>query len=192
MSVQLDATDLFRTVLTSKEALILLVTIVVIGLVVSLTNICWLSADIKQDVADLYVHQVEAYRTDIPIIAGIPEVPSALPFLGHLHQLGGRFGKNDSTIFSEWSQKVASPVYQCKLGNQRTVVVCDWATMHDLWVGQSHSLIDRPHQPGFLDKLGVDLTSSPMTPQIRKCRAAGMRALGKVCSWPHKLDLGII
>lgn len=53
--------------------------------------------------------------------------------------------------------------------------------MYDLWIGQSNSLIDRPHQPGFLDKLGVDLTGSPMTPQIRKCRAAGMRALGKVC-----------
>jgi phenylacetate 2-hydroxylase len=52
--------------------------------------------------------------------------------------------------------------------------------MHELWVAQSHSLIDRPHQPGFVDKLGIDLTGSCMTDQVRKCRAAGMRALAKV------------
>lgn len=74
-----------------------------------------------------------------------------------------------------------SPYFQCVLGNQRTVVVCDWATMYELWIGQSHSLIDRPHQPGFVDRLGIDLTGFPMTDQVRKCRAAGMRALAKVC-----------
>lgn len=71
-------------------------------------------------------------------------------------------------------------MYQCVLGNQRTIVVNDWATMHELWVGQSHALIDRPHQPGFVDRLGIDLTGFPMTDQVRKCRAAGMRALAKV------------
>lgn len=52
----------------------------------------------------------------------------------------------------------------------------------DLWVGQSNSMIHRPAQPGFVEKLGVDLTGSPMTDQIRKCRAAAIRALGKM-SW---------
>ena len=52
--------------------------------------------------------------------------------------------------------------------------------MYELWIGQSHSLIDRPHQPGFVDRLGIDLTGFPMTEQVRKCRAAGMRALAKV------------
>lgn len=52
--------------------------------------------------------------------------------------------------------------------------------MKELWVSQSHSLSDRPHQPAFVDKLGIDLTGFPMTDQLRKCRAAGMRALGKV------------
>lgn len=51
--------------------------------------------------------------------------------------------------------------------------------MKHLWVSQSNALIDRPHQPGFVDKLGIDLTGSCMTDQVRKCRAAGMRALGK-------------
>ena len=107
-------------------------------------------------------------------------MPSPLPFVGHLHKLGGRSGQNDATVFSQWARDIGSSVYQCVLGNQRTVVVCDWATMYELWVGQSHSLIDRPHQPGFVDRLGIDLTGFPMTEQIRKCRAAGMRALAKV------------
>jgi phenylacetate 2-hydroxylase len=80
-------------------------------------------------------------------------------------------------------------VYQCVLGNQRTVIVNDWATMFELWVGQSHALIDRPHQPGFVDRLGIDLTGFPMTEQVRKCRAAGMRALAKVSLIiPHSLQ----
>ncbi|KAF2703726.1 cytochrome P450 [Pleomassaria siparia CBS 279.74] len=122
----------------------------------------------------------QSYNTNIPHISGIPSIPSQLPFVGHLHKLGGRSGNNDCTVFSQWARDIGSSVYQCVLGNQRTVVVCDWATMYELWVGQSHALIDRPHQPGFVDKLGIDLTGFPMTDQLRKCRAAGMRALAKV------------
>lgn len=107
-----------------------------------------------------------------------------MPFIGHLHLLGGRSGRNDTSVYSEWATQVGAKAFQCVLGNQRTVVVCDWDTMHQLWVGQSNSLIDRPHQPGFVDKLGIDLTGSCMTDQIRKCRAAGMRALAKVCRRP--------
>jgi len=91
---------------------------------------------------------------------------------------------NDCTVYSEWSKKLNAPIIQCRLGDQRTIIVSDWAVIKELWVGQSGSMIHRPHQPGFVDKLGVDLTGCPMTDQIRKCRAAGMRALGKM-NW-HK------
>ncbi|KAK4502089.1 hypothetical protein PRZ48_007900 [Zasmidium cellare] len=60
--------------------------------------------------------------------------------------------------------------------------------MKCLWVEQSHSLSDRPHQPGFVDKLGIDLTGFPMTEQLRKCRAAAMRALSKP-NWPKYYHL---
>lgn len=53
----------------------------------------------------------------------------------------------------------------------------------DLWVGHSNEMIDRPHQPDFVDKLGVDIPGSPMTDRIRQCRHAAMRALGK-SKWP--------
>jgi phenylacetate 2-hydroxylase len=60
--------------------------------------------------------------------------------------------------------------------------------MKDLWIGHSNTLIDRPPQPGFVDKLGVDITGSSMTDQIRRCRAAAMRALGKT-NWPKYYHL---
>ncbi|KAI1868734.1 uncharacterized protein JN550_006309 [Neoarthrinium moseri] len=132
----------------------------------------------------------ESYRSNFPRVKGIPEVSGALPFIGHLHLLGGRSGENDATVFTEWCKKLNSPIVQCRLGDQRTIIVSDFAIIKDLWVGQSNSMIHKPHQPGFVDKLGVDLTGSPMTEQIRKCRAAAMRALGKM-SWPkywHHLE----
>lgn len=63
-----------------------------------------------------------------------------------------------------------------------------WDIMKDLWVKRSNDLIDRPPQPGFVDKLGVDITGSSMTLQIRRCRAAAMRALGK-SNWPKYFHL---
>ncbi|ETS87810.1 hypothetical protein PFICI_01638 [Pestalotiopsis fici W106-1] len=125
----------------------------------------------------------ESYRSNFSRVKGVPEVPGALPFIGHLHLLGGRSGRNDATVFTAWCQRLNSPIVQCRLGDQRTVIVSDFAAIKDLWVGQSQSMIHRPAQPGFVEKLGVDLTGSPMTEQIRKCRAAAMRALGKM-SWP--------
>ncbi|KAF2768366.1 cytochrome P450 [Teratosphaeria nubilosa] len=130
----------------------------------------------------------EALTTNFARIKGIPEVKHGIPFLGHLRKLGGRCGKNDATIYSEWSQEVQSDIYQCRLGNQRTIVVNSWSKMQDLWLGHSSELIDRPEQPGFVDKLGVDITGTSMTDQIRRCRAAAMRALGKM-NWPKYYHL---
>lgn len=40
-------------------------------------------------------------------------------------------------------------------------------------------LIDTPFQPGFGDKLGVDVSGSPMTEVIRKCRGGGYEGVGE-------------
>ncbi|KAH8649909.1 cytochrome P450 [Xylariales sp. PMI_506] len=128
----------------------------------------------------------ESRRTNIPAIKGIPTVPGNVPFLGRLGDLGGRLQQNDATIYSRWSAKLlgGADVFQVKLGDQRTVVVSSFAAIRDLWVKQSNALIDRPHQPGFADRLrGLDLSGAAMTPTIRRCRAAAMRALGKP-RWP--------
>jgi len=97
--------------------------------------------------------------------------------------LGGRENQNDGTIYSRMADQVSSNIFQIKIGNQRSIVVNSWAIVKDLWVNKSNALIDRPHQPGFVDKLGIDITGSPMTDVIKRCRQAAMRALGKPM-WP--------
>ncbi|KIX98739.1 uncharacterized protein Z520_05200 [Fonsecaea multimorphosa CBS 102226] len=148
----------------------------------------------------------EAYRTDIPKVKGIPEVPGAKPFIGHLGPLGGREKRNDTVIFSRWAEQLKTDIYQIRLGSQRAIIVHGWEPIKDLWLGQSTSLSDRPWQPGkalsnksalmtlvdiapgFIDKLGVDISSSPLTPQIKRCRISAMKALGKPL-WPDYYSL---
>ena len=129
------------------------------------------------------VQKREAYATNFPKVQSIPEIPGVLPFIGHLLPLGGRQKQNDGTIYSRWADQVSSQIFQCRIGNQRSIVVCSWKIVKDLWVTQSNALIDRPHQPGFLDHLGIDISGSPMTEEIKRCRQAAMKALGKPM-WP--------
>ncbi|KAL2415612.1 Phenylacetate 2-hydroxylase [Exophiala dermatitidis] len=124
----------------------------------------------------------------VPDARCIVEAPGGLPFIGHLHLLGGRKGENDATMYAQWAQEVKSDIISCRLGDQVTVVVNTFAAVRDLWVTRSACLLDRPPQPGFLDKLGVDITGSPMTEQIRRCRAASLKALGK-SMWPEYYQL---
>jgi len=118
----------------------------------------------------------------------LPEPAGALPFIGHLLPLGGREKRNDTVIFSRWQEELNADIYQVRLGSQRAVIVQGWQAIKDLWLGNSNALIDRPWQPGFIDKLGVDISSSPMTPQIKRCRGAALRALGKPL-WPEYYHL---
>ena len=52
----------------------------------------------------------------------MPEAKGAVPFVGHLRALGGRQNKNDSIVYSEWANELQADIFQCRLGNQRTVV----------------------------------------------------------------------
>ena len=133
--------------------------------------------------------QYSAFATNFPKIARLPEVPGSLPFIGKLHLLGGRLKKNDCTVYSEWSAQLNNAdIFQVRLGNQRVIVVNSWSAMKDLWISHSNDLCDRPDQPEFVEKLGVDITGTDLTPQIRRCRAAAMRALGKT-NWPRYYHL---
>ncbi|OQU96578.1 hypothetical protein CLAIMM_02642 [Cladophialophora immunda] len=120
-----------------------------------------------------------AYQTNYPSIANLPEAPGSFPFVGHLPCLGGRLGVNDADVFSRWSRQLASGIYQIKLGYQRTVIVSSWAVMEELFVSKNSSMLDRVHQHGFSDYIGLDISGSSLTPDVKKCRAAAVRALGK-------------
>jgi phenylacetate 2-hydroxylase len=139
-------------------------------------------------VANLTIRaQKEAFKTNLPTIYGVPEVPGFLPFVGHLDSLGGRNNENDATIYSKWAAKVASDIFQCRIGNQRTVVVNSFSAVRELWVTHSNKLVDRPPQPGFLENLGIDITGSPLI-KIRRYRQAAMKALGRPM-WPKYFHL---
>lgn len=109
--------------------------------------------------------------------------PGSRPFIGHLAYLGGRCNENDATVYSRWAGQLSTNIFQLRLGSRRAVVLSDFASVKDVFVGHSNALIDRPPQPGFTDKLGLDPTGSPMTDSVRRCRQAVMRALGKP-KWP--------
>jgi phenylacetate 2-hydroxylase len=127
--------------------------------------------------------QKQATQTQVPRILKIPEAPDALPFVGNLMPLGGRLNENDSTIYSRWSKKLSSDIFQIRLGSERAVVANTFSTIKDLWVGHSNDLIDKPQQHGFAEKLEYDLSGANMTEPIRRCRKAATRALGKPL-WP--------
>ncbi|RDW75297.1 cytochrome P450-2 [Coleophoma cylindrospora] len=136
----------------------------------------------------LIILAIYSTKSNVPTIAHLKQVPGQLPFLGNLYSLGGRLQENDATIYSQWAANLGTDVFQMRLGDQRTVVANTFASIRDLFVGQANALIDRPHQPGFVDKLGLDISGSPMTESIRRCRMAAMRALGKP-QWPGYFHL---
>lgn len=70
------------------------------------------------------------------------------------------------------------------LGDQRVIVLNSWKTMKEFWVDRNQSVLDRPHHKGFLDHIGVDISGSPLTPQIKKCRTAAV-----VCTYLDNQDL---
>ena len=63
----------------------------------------------------LYAIYVLLTLTDKPKIRGIYEVPSALPIVGHLLQLGD----DHATVCEKWWRKYKHDVFQIRLGNTR-------------------------------------------------------------------------
>ncbi|RDW85998.1 hypothetical protein BP5796_04323 [Coleophoma crateriformis] len=125
----------------------------------------------------------EAYRTDFPKVPNIPEEPNWYPFVGHLGALGGRKKENDATVFSRWGKQLSSGIFQIRIGDQRAIIVGSWSAVKDIFITQNNSILDRPYQPGFHDKLGIDLSGSSITEQYKRCRSAALKALGKPM-WP--------
>jgi hypothetical protein len=118
--------------------------------------------------------QTEAFRTDFAKIPKIPSLSGAYPFIGHLPWLGGRLKKNDATIFTEWGQDIGADLYQIKLGFQRCLIVNSWAKMKDFWVERNNSMLDRPKHAEFLDFVGIDISGSSWSEQLKRCRTAGV------------------
>ncbi|OAL38010.1 hypothetical protein AYO20_02843 [Fonsecaea nubica] len=117
--------------------------------------------------------------TDIPKIKGIPEIPGALPILGHLQQLG----PDHATVCEGWWRKYRQSVFQIRLGNTRAVVVNSFEDARRMLVGHQNAVIDRPTLYTFHGVIsttqGFTIGSSPWDASCKNKRKAAGQALGR-------------
>lgn len=93
--------------------------------------------------------------SDIPNIRGIPEMPSALPFIGHLHLHAGASGVNDGALWSSWSKRLGSDLLQVKFGRNRVVIANSFNAVRELFVTHGHLTSRRPRQYIFEKYIGT-------------------------------------
>ena len=139
--------------------------------------------------------------TDIGKIKGIPELPGARPFIGHLHLHGGASGVNDGLLWMKWGEKLKTGLLQVKYGTRRIVVANSFGMVRELFVRNSNQTSGRPGQYIFkhfvgeschyhslvvtaADRLpGFDLGTHGLNETFKRQRMAALRsALPK--KWP--------
>ncbi|KIW68404.1 hypothetical protein PV04_04355 [Phialophora macrospora] len=117
--------------------------------------------------------------TDIPKIKGLPEIPGALPILGHLQQLG----PDHATVCEGWWRKYGQSVFQIRLGNTRAVVVNSFEDAKRMLIGNQTAVIDRPTLYTFHGVIsttqGFTIGSSPWDESCKNKRKAAGQALGR-------------
>ncbi|KAH7176823.1 phenylacetate 2-hydroxylase [Dactylonectria macrodidyma] len=120
-----------------------------------------------------------AFRTDIPHIKGIPEIPGAVPVFGHLLKLG----EDHASVCEKWWRQYKHSVFQIKLGNTRAVVVNSFDDCKKMLLGNQNAVIDRPTLYTFHGVIsstqGFTIGSSPWDDSCRKKRKAAGTALSK-------------
>lgn len=140
--------------------------------------------------------------TDIPRIEGIPEIPGAKPFIGHLHLHGGASGFTDARFWTIWGEKLNSELLQVRFGNKRVVIANSFNMVRELFVGHANQTSGRPrqyifkhfvgekHPPsiGVVCRLltfvvGFDLGTSPLEGSFKRQRTAGIKA-AQPRQWP--------
>lgn len=95
-----------------------------------------------------------AFATDIPKVKGIPELPGARPFIGHLHLHGGVSGVNDGVFWSRWGARLGSELLQVRFGNKRVVIANTFQTVRELFVTNARQTSGRPNQYIFKHFVG--------------------------------------
>ncbi|KIV95930.1 hypothetical protein PV10_03525 [Exophiala mesophila] len=125
----------------------------------------------------------QAFVTDIGKIKGIPELPGARPFIGHLHLHGGASGVNDGVLWMKWGEKLRTGLLQVKYGTRRIVVANSFGMVRELFVRNSNQTSGRPGQYIFKHFVGFDLGTHSLNEPFKRQRMAALRsALPK--KWP--------
>ncbi|KAF7561111.1 hypothetical protein G7046_g3032 [Stylonectria norvegica] len=124
------------------------------------------------------IHAI-AFKTDIPKIKGLPEIPGAVPVFGHLFKLG----EDHASVCEGWWRKYNQSVFQIKLGNKRAVVVNSFDDCKKMLLGNQNAVIDRPKLYTFHGVIsstqGFTIGSSPWDESCKKKRKAAGTALGR-------------
>ncbi|RFU28891.1 hypothetical protein B7463_g7448, partial [Scytalidium lignicola] len=127
----------------------------------------------------LYLLYRWSVSTDIPYIKGIPEIPGAIPIVGHLLKLGD----DHASVCEGWWKKSGDSVFQIRLGNTRAVVVNSFDDCRKMLVGNQSALIDRPKLYTFHGIIsstqGFTIGSSPWDESCKNKRKAAGTALGR-------------
>ncbi|KAE9982376.1 hypothetical protein EG327_005889 [Venturia inaequalis] len=117
--------------------------------------------------------------TDIPFIKNLPEIPGALPIVGHLFSLGD----DHATICEGWWHQYKQSVFQIRLGNTRAVVVNSFEDCKRMLIGHQSAVIDRPTLYTFHGVIsstqGFTIGSSPWDESCKNKRKATGQALGR-------------
>ncbi|KIW00052.1 uncharacterized protein PV09_08399 [Verruconis gallopava] len=117
--------------------------------------------------------------TDIPHIKGLPEIPGALPIVGHLLALGD----DHATVCERWWKKYKFSTFQIRLGNTRAVVVNSFEDCRRMLIGNQSAVIDRPTLYTFHGVIsstqGFTIGSSPWDESCKNKRKATGQALGR-------------
>lgn len=125
-----------------------------------------------------YLHHTLT-QTDIPRIAGIKEIPGALPITGHLLALGD----DHATVCEKWWRDYKQSIFQIRLGNTRAVVVNSFDDCRKMLVGHQSAVIDRPKLYTFHGIIsstqGFTIGSSPWDESCKNKRKAAGQTLGR-------------
>ncbi|EXJ85327.1 hypothetical protein A1O1_05691 [Capronia coronata CBS 617.96] len=124
-----------------------------------------------------------AYWTNIPKIDGIPEIPGARPFLGHLHLHAGVSSVNDGALWASWAKKHDAPIFQMKYGQIRVVVANTFAAIREIFVTNARKTSDRPRQYMFEQYVGYDLGTHSLDDNFKQQRLAGIASV-QPRKWP--------
>lgn len=115
--------------------------------------------------------------TDVPKIAGLPEVPG-WPIFGSLIELG-----NNHSIALSKMARCLGPVFQIRMGNKRIVVANSFNSIKELWIRNQSSLISRPLMHTFhrvvSSSQGFTIGTSPWDESCKRRRKAAATALNK-------------
>ncbi|KAL4809423.1 cytochrome P450 [Aspergillus unguis] len=85
---------------------------------------------------------IRLFKTDIPKLKHVPELPNALPLYGHLKHLGNDHASAFESFYKENTQTNA--VVQARLGNRRVLVLNSFAAAQEFIVKNASATIDRP------------------------------------------------